>query len=146
MIQLNDEFLADVGLVDLPAADRPALLQMVYSEVELRVGTTLSEGLSDGQLEEFEAIVDRNPHRVWAWIGVHTSDFENDPVYRGMCNQMEGTATPSQILCEYVATKWLEVNRPDYQDVVTAEIRRIADEIRCRAPQILTSHTAGASE
>ena len=144
MIQLNDEFLVDVGLADLPSAERPALLQMIYSEIELRVGTALSEGLSNAQLDEFEAIIDRIPDRVLVWIDSHTPDFENDPVYRRMCNLMEGTATPSQILCEYAATKWLEVNRPDYKEVVAVEVEKIAQEIRGRAPQILASHAAGA--
>ncbi len=144
MIQLNDEFLVNVGLADLPPAERPAFLQTIYSEIELRVGTALSEGLSNAQLEEFEAIIDRIPERVLVWIDSHTPDFENDPVYRRMCSLMEGTATPSQILCEYAATKWLEINRSDYRDVVAAEVEKIAQEIRGRAEQILVGHTAGA--
>lgn len=145
MIQLDDKFLANVGLADLPVAERPALLQVIYSEIELRVGTALSNGLSDEQLEEFEGIIDRDPSRVMVWIETHATDFENDPIYQKMRGLMEGNATPSQIVCEYAATKWLEINRSDYKDVVAAVVNKIAQEIRCQAAQILAGRIAGVS-
>jgi hypothetical protein len=145
MIELGDEFLATVGLADLPAAQRPAFLQMIYSEIELRVGTVLSEGLSDAQLEEFEAIMDRIPGCVLAWIGTHAPDFEIDPIYQRMQDLMAETEQPSAILCEYACTKWLEVNRPDYRDLVAGEFEIISDEIRARAPDILAGHSVNAS-
>ncbi len=140
MITLDNEFLATVGLAEMPADDRPAFLQMIYEELEFRVGVTLSDGLSDAQLEEFEAIMDRVPDRVLAWIDTHAPDFESDPIYRRMQNLMADRATPSAILCEYTATKWLEINRPDYKRVVAAVLDAIADTIRGQAPEILAGH------
>ena len=60
MFQLDDKFLADIGLNDLPDEQKQAFLQHIYEELELRVGTRLSDGLSDQQLEEFEKIIDRD--------------------------------------------------------------------------------------
>lgn len=60
MFQLDDKFLADVGLNDLPDSEKPAFLQHIYDELELRVGTQLSDGMSDDQLQEFESIIDKN--------------------------------------------------------------------------------------
>ncbi|WP_071288815.1 DUF5663 domain-containing protein [Mycolicibacterium llatzerense] len=140
MIKLDDEFLETVGLAEMPAGDRPAFLQMIYEELELRVGVTLSNGLSDAQLEEFEAIMDRVPDRVLDWIDTHAPDFESDPIYQRMQNLMADRETPSTILCEYAATKWLEINRPDYQRVVADELDTIADAIRGQATEILAGH------
>ena len=60
MFRLDDQFLKDIGLDGLPEEQKKPFLQHIYSELELRVGTRLSDGLSDTQLEEFEKIIDRD--------------------------------------------------------------------------------------
>lgn len=145
MIKLDDAFLADVGLAEMPAADRQPFLQMVYEELELRVGTALSDGASDQQLEEFEAIINRDPNHVLAWIDTYAPDFESDPIYQRMQELKADRETPSAILCEYTATKWLELNRPDYKNVVDAEFRKMAETIRGQAREILAGHAAAVT-
>ncbi len=51
MFQLDDKFLQDLGLDQVPEEQRQAFLQHIYNELELRVGTELSDGMSDAQLE-----------------------------------------------------------------------------------------------
>ena len=138
MFQLNDQFLADVGLDALPAGDKSGLLKHVYETLELRVGTRLSEGLSYAQLEEFERIIDREVDVIIEWVEHHAPDFPQDPVYQAMREALSG-ADDSVILCEFVSTKWLEVNRRDYRDVVAAEVKRLKAELMEAAPGILAS-------
>lgn len=56
----KDTFLSDAGLSDMPKAQQDDLLQYVYDELELRVGTRLSENMSEQQLVEFEKLVTAN--------------------------------------------------------------------------------------
>jgi Protein of unknown function (DUF5663) len=58
MFQLDDNFLASLGLGDMLAEEKKAFLSYLYEELELRVGTVLSKGLSDDQLEQFEKLID----------------------------------------------------------------------------------------
>ncbi|SRR6266550_511042 len=58
MFQLDDTFLASLGLGNMPAEEKKAFLAHLYEELELRVGTELSKGLSDEQLEAFEKLID----------------------------------------------------------------------------------------
>lgn len=58
MFQLDDDFLQSVGLGDLPEDQKKAFLQDMYEELELRVGTRLSEGMSDEQLSDFEKLIE----------------------------------------------------------------------------------------
>jgi len=60
MFQLDEKFLNDLGLADMPADQKKAFLDHIYDELELRVGTKLSDGLTDAQLSEFERIIDRD--------------------------------------------------------------------------------------
>ena len=50
MFQLDNNFLQEVGLGGLPADQKKLFLGHFREQLELRVGTQLSEGLSDAQL------------------------------------------------------------------------------------------------
>lgn len=60
MFQLDDNLLKELGLGDLPAADKNKMLAHIYETLELRVGMKLAEQMSDAQLDEFEGFIDRN--------------------------------------------------------------------------------------
>lgn len=109
-LKLDDNFLKDLGLADLPEEQKQEFLSHVLETLELRVGTKLSEGLSEAQLEEFEKL---------------TPMPEDSPE----------TAQQKQAL----ALQWLEKNRPDYKDVVAAELAALKEEIKSNANNILGS-------
>ena len=137
MFQLDDKFLADIGLNDLPDDQKQAFLQHIYEELELRVGTRLSDGLSDQQLEEFEKIIDRDQATIDSWLTAHVQDYLNDEVFQRMQQALKLEATDPTLKAEYVATKWLEVNRPDYRDVVKAVLDELKGEIVANRDAIL---------
>jgi hypothetical protein len=137
MFQLDDKFLADIGLGDLPDDQKQAFLQHIYEELELRVGTKLSDGLSDQQLEEFEKIIDRDHAVIDAWLAAHVQDYASDPVFQRMQQALQLDPTDPNLKAEYVATKWLEVNRPDYRDVVKQVLEELKAEILANRDAIL---------
>lgn len=129
MFQLDDKFLADIGLDTLPEEQKQAFLQHIYEELELRVGTRLSDGLSDAQLAEFEKIIDRDQATIDGWVAAHVPDYLNDEVFKRMQAALKLEPTDPTLRAEFVATKWLEVNRPDYRDVVKAVLDELKGEI-----------------
>lgn len=60
MFQLDENLLRELGLGDLPAAEKNKMLAHIYETLELRVGMKLAEQMSDAQLDEFEGFIDRN--------------------------------------------------------------------------------------
>lgn len=137
MFQLDDQFLQDIGLADLPEEQKKPFLQHVYDQLEYRVGVRLSEGMTDAQLEEFEAIIDRKPEVIDSWVTQYAPDFQNDPLY-GKIQAASGLpAGDGRIKAEFAATKWLEVNRPDYRDVVAATLNELKQEISQNREAIL---------
>jgi uncharacterized protein DUF5663 len=137
MFQLDDKFLQDLGLDSLPKEQKDAFLAHIYSELELRVGVRLSEGLSDEQLGEFESFVDRKEDKVRAWVGVHTPDYQNDQAYQQLkASAPEGADEPT-ILAEYASLKWLSLNRPNYRDVVAQVLAELKAEIMNNRDTIL---------
>ena len=129
MFQLDDKFLADIGLNELPEEQKKAFLQHIYDELELRVGTKLSDGMSDEQLEEFESIIDRKDDVITEWLTKHVPDYYNDESFSRIKEATGLDVNDAGLRAEYAATKWLEVNRPDYRDVVAGVLDELKKEI-----------------
>ena len=55
MFQLDDAFLQKIGIADWPPEARQRFVDNFRQVLELRVGTVLSDGLSEVQLNEFES-------------------------------------------------------------------------------------------
>jgi len=137
MFQLDDKFLQDVGLGDLPEDQKKAFLDHFREQLELRVGTKLSEGLSDAQLEEFESFIDRDEAKVNTWVGANVPDYQNDEIYQKLKAGAPATIPPLVVLAEYASLKWLGLNRPDYRDVVAQTMEALKTEIVTNRDAIL---------
>jgi len=110
MIKLDDNLLNDLGLGQLPKAERDQLLAHIFETLQMRVGTTLAQQMSDEQLDEFEAIVqpsETNPGE----------DLDDETQAK--------------------AAQWLEENFPSYKQVVADELEKLKSEIKRDAPVIL---------
>lgn len=137
MFQLDDQFLQDVGLGGLPQDQKQAFLDHFREQLELRVGTQLSDGLSDAQLEEFEAFIDRNEEKVRSWIAANAPDYANDSVYQQLKSGAPEGVTELVVLSEYASLKWLSLNRPDYRSVVERTMAELKAEIIANRDAIL---------
>lgn len=144
MFQLDDQFLKDLGLDQMPDEQKQAFLAHIYNELELRVGVRLSEGLSDEQLEEFEAFVDRNSEKVQAWVAANSPSYQNDPLYQQLKANAPQDSDDTMMLAEYASLKWLHLNRPNYREVVSLVLDELKQEIMSNREQILGGDQAAA--
>ncbi|MEN4476187.1 DUF5663 domain-containing protein [Mycolicibacterium cosmeticum] len=66
------------ALPDLTADELESLSATVFSELELRVGQQLTDGLSNVELEEFSALVDAGDEQAsTAWLAEHRPDYQD---------------------------------------------------------------------
>jgi hypothetical protein len=144
MFQLDDQFLKDLGLDKLPEDQREAFLAHIYSELELRVGVKLSDGLSDDQLGEFESFVDRDDDKVRSWVSVNAPNYMSDESYNVLKSSAPAEADEATILAEYASLKWLGMNRPNYKDVVSQVLEDLKREIVTNKDTILEGDQAAA--
>ena len=144
MFQLDDKCLQDVGLGELPADQKQAFLDHFREQLELRVGTRLSDGLSDAQLEEFESFIDRNEVKVNGWINANVPDYQNDQIYQQLKSGAPENIPELVVLSEYASLKWLGINRPDYREVVSQTMDELKREIISNRDAILGAGTEEA--
>lgn len=60
MFKLDDNLLRELGLGSLPPAEKNRMLGHIYETLEMRVGMTLANQMTDAQLTEFESFIDGN--------------------------------------------------------------------------------------
>ncbi len=137
MFQLDDKFLEDVGLGGLPDEQKRAFLDYFREQLELRVGTLLSDGMSDAQLAEFESFIDRDEAKVNAWIAANVPDYQNDQIWQQLSGSAPENIPEVVVKAEYASLKWLGLNRPDYRDVVTRVMNELKQETIANRDAIL---------
>jgi len=77
MFRLDDNLLQELGLGNLPAAEKNKMLAHIYETLELRVGMRLAEQMSDAQLDEFESFIDRNDEAgALKWLETNFPDYK----------------------------------------------------------------------
>lgn len=60
MFKLDDNLLQELGLGSLVPAEKNKMLGHIYETLEMRVGMTLAQQMSEEQLKEFESFIDAN--------------------------------------------------------------------------------------
>lgn len=76
MFQLDDKFLEQVGLADMPEDEKKSFLLHIYGELEVRLGLELSKDMTDEQLDEFGEVAKKGEEHVRAWLEQNCPDFE----------------------------------------------------------------------
>lgn len=77
MLKLDNNFLKDLGLDELPAEEKNKMLAHIYETLEMRVGMKLAEQMSDEQLDEFEAYVNKDDQEgALKWLETNFPDYK----------------------------------------------------------------------
>lgn len=129
MLKLDDNFLNEIGLANLSEFEKGPFLEHIYQELEIRVGTKLSEGMTDQQMAEFEAIADGDQVKTTQWLTIYFPDYEHEEGYRKLAEKLNVEVGDAKLKAEYAATKWFEKYKPDYQSVVESELNKLKEEI-----------------
>ncbi len=77
MYKLDNNFLKELGLGSLPAAEKNKMLSHIYETLEMRVGVKLASKMSDAQLDEFEAFINRNDQKgALNWLETNFPNYK----------------------------------------------------------------------
>jgi hypothetical protein len=145
MFQLDDAFLQKIGIADWPPEARQRFVDNFRQVLELRVGTVLSDGLSEVQLNEFESFMNQDATVITAWIDEHEPDYEEDEIYQSQRKAYEKAAEQRGVevdqlalFADYAQLKWLTHNRPDYTTVVRETFEGLVDLAKADPQKFLT--------
>lgn len=69
-MRIDDMFMEEVGLNEMPDGERQAFMDHAEEELEVRVGHAVSQELSAEQLRDFEEIEEGGQAAAWLKINV----------------------------------------------------------------------------
>ena len=136
MFQLDDKFFEGIGIERMSPQEAVVFKQHVQEELETRVGELITDGFSNEKLEEFEKIIDDAPGFVDSWLISNVSDFRNDRAFLALVEQNGGQENNRQTISEFASMKWLEINRPDFNQITTIVMKEMQDELKANIDKI----------
>ena len=138
MARINEEFLEAVGLASIPTDKKQEFIEKTQNELEIRIGEKISDGMTADQIHEFEGLRDGDRDtmiRVLAQSG----DYREHEVFKKVLLRRGKTEPDMDVLSEYLSVKWIQINRPDYSDIVKNTLEELKQEIISKKDQILAS-------
>jgi len=72
-MRIDDTFMEEVGLSEMPDGERQAFMDHAEEELEVRVGHAISRELSEQQLKDFEEI--DGGGQAAAWLKINVPNF-----------------------------------------------------------------------
>ena len=136
MFELDEKFFEEIGLNRMPTNEQEEFKKHIQEEIEVRVGERISDGMSPEKLDEFEAIIDENSDFIQNWVLMNTPDYKNDEIYQAFIAQNNGQES-AEIMNEYAAMKWLQVNRPDFAQIIETVMNEMKGELRANINKII---------
>lgn len=136
MFELDEKFFEEIGLNRMPVNEQEEFKKHIQEEIEVRVGERISDGMSPEKLDEFEAIIDENSDFIQNWVLMNTPDYKNDEIYQTFVSQNNGQES-AEIMNEYAAMKWLQVNRPDFARIIETVMDEMKGELRANINKII---------
>lgn len=138
MFEIDDKMLDELGLSELKGNERDQFKGFMRDTLQERVGEKLTKGMSEKTLDEFGYFMDGNVEGMKKWLNENVPDYANDPNYIQF-KQHNPKATEADILASYGSLAWLQINRPDYSEVVKQTLEDLKQEIRDNKQAILNA-------
>jgi hypothetical protein len=77
MLRIDNGLLEEVGLANLPDAEKNSLLKHVYETLEMRVGVRLADQMSNEQLDEFERYFEaKDDAGAFQWLETNFPNYK----------------------------------------------------------------------
>ena len=137
MFQLDDNFFKGIDIDRMSPEEAAVFKQHVQEELEARVGERITDGFSNEKLEEFEKIIDDVPGFVDNWLMINVPDFRSNRAFNALVQQNGGQEN-RQTIVEFASMKWLEINRPDFNQITTIVMKEMQDELKANIDKIFS--------
>lgn len=119
----KDQIIEELGIAELSASEQEELVAEYYA----LIGEAIAEGRSEGELNEFQAIIDGNQTVIDAWLSRHRPDYENDPSYQALLdlttNDNPEGVQPDKM---FASAAWVQVNVPNLEELID----RVTEEVK----------------
>lgn len=135
MYQFDDRFLESVGLSAMSDEQKEDFLDYAQEQFEIKLGEALASRLSEEQLQEFDKIGEGDSAALQTVLDQY-QDYKKDQDYRRL---IKNTEDEEMAKMGFVTKKWLDVNCPDYDQMMAKTLAEFQEEIYNQRESILAN-------
>ena len=135
MFELDDSFLDEVGLTNMPEEQKGDFLAYAQDQLETRIGEKMSEGVDEAKLEDFDKITENDQDVIARYL---PQNYVQDPLYQNLKQNMaEAGLTNESVESQYAMVRWLNAYCPNYAQIAQDVANGLRDEIMAGRADIL---------
>ena len=117
MFNLSEEYLKEIGVADMPQAMQDELIPQITKSIQGKLSIKMSDQLSDTLIYELDNLTAGTAAEVRQWLSKVIPYYAESPEY--MASKQESGASEDDFVKAYGVTKWLEMNVPNYSQLVS---------------------------
>lgn len=136
MLELDDKFFNETGINLMPETEREEFKIHIREEIETRIGERIADGMPVEKLEEFELIIDGDSGFIQDWIAANSPNYKSDDLYQTMASANQGV-DDRQLMSDYAGMKWVQLNRPDFPQIMSSVVEQMKKEIKENIDKII---------
>jgi hypothetical protein len=126
MFDLNEDYLADIGLDTMPEPARSTLITNIKKLVQNRLNIKLADDLTDEKVDELERISTSHDDAKW-WLGENFPRYESYPEFEQFKQQV---AEGSDSVSLFAQSKWFQVNIPNFSTLLQETLDEVKSELK----------------
>lgn len=136
MFQIDDDLLEQMGVSALQGKDREEFKDFLRTTLQERVGDRLTDGMSDEKLDEFGYFMDGDVEAMKGWLNANVPNYQNEESYLTFKNS-NPDVDEQDILSSYGSLMWLQINCPDYPQIVKQTMEEIKKDVLANRQAII---------
>lgn len=121
----DENLIEQLGIKDWSEEKRAEVLE----EATFRIGEAVTEGLTDQQSEEYEAIIDDNHDVIDAWLDENVPDYKDSPIYQAYVEEYDDDPEKNNPAKLFATVAWLQVNVPDLEARANKAVEEYRQEL-----------------
>lgn len=125
MFELNEAFLADIGIASMPQPARDTLVANIKKMIQDRITIKLADELTDEKVNELERISTSHDDARW-WLGENIPRYEGSAEYEQFKQQVADGDDPVSLFAQ---SKWFQINVPNFAIVLQETLDEVKSEL-----------------
>lgn len=132
MFELSDEYLSELGVMNMPEPGKSNLIKNIKSMIQSRVIIKLADKMTEEKADELERI-GQSPDEARAWLTNNLPKFESSPEFE----QFKSYISDGDPVTLFAQSKWFDVNLPAYPGVLQQTLDEVKLELKTVAGRVI---------
>lgn len=119
------QLIESLGIQAWPEAKQDKAVEIAT----FRIGSAITDQLSEQQFNEYTAIVDDNQKVIETWLEQNVPDYKQSPVYQGIVDEYDNDPEKNSPAKLFATMAWIQVNVPEIETLIQKTLSTFKDEL-----------------